>query len=115
METTQNKVANETTESAVNINTLSVNNVMKVYRKRSTFKGATENDFWYSGTRSDGLSVICNFKCEIPTKSAAFEITNIVGNVKSKTETVKGIEYTNLTYYINSCDFSEIKGEPLPL
>lgn len=93
----------------------STKNSMTVYRKKSTFKGATETDFWYSGTRSDGLSVICNFKCEVPTNSSAFVISNVNGNVKSKVEKVKGIEYTNLTYYINSCDFDEIPGEDLPL
>ena len=33
--------------------------------KKSTFKGATENDFYFSATRSDGASVICKFKCDI--------------------------------------------------
>ena len=86
---------------------------MKVYKKQSTFKGATDKDVWYSATRSDGKSVSCVFKCEVPTDSKAFEIGNIKGNVKQKTVTVKGEEYTNLTYYINSCDFFEIAGEDL--
>lgn len=101
--------------SAVPVSAVSVSNFMRVYRKKSTFKDATPTDFWYSGTRADGLSVICNFKCDITTDSSAFEISNIIGNVKTKTEKVKGIEYTNLTYYIISCDFTEIEGEPLPL
>lgn len=88
---------------------------LRVYKKRSTFKGATESDFWYSATRSDGNSVICKFKCEIPTDSMAFEISNIVGNYKKKEVVVQGESYTNYTYYINSCDFYEIEGEELPL
>lgn len=88
---------------------------LRVYKKKSTFKGATENDFWYSATRSDGSSVICKFKCDIPTDSMAFEIYNIIGNFKRKEVEVKGEKYVNYTYYINSCDFSEIEGEPLPL
>ena len=88
---------------------------LRVYRKKSTFKGATENDFWYSATRSDGASVMCKFKCEIPTESGAFEISNVIGNFKKEEVNIKGKVYTNYTYYINSCDFSEIEGEPLPL
>lgn len=88
---------------------------LRVYRKKSTFKGATDKDFWYSATRSDGASVICKFKCDIPTESGAFEISNIVGNFKKSEVTVKGETYTNYTYYINSCDFSEIEGEELPI
>lgn len=103
------------TENKKAVNADGTKTTMRVYRKKSTFKGATETDFWYSATRSDGLSVICSFKCPIETTSAAFEISNIVGNVKTKVETVKGIEYTNLTYYIQSCDFSEIEGEELPI
>lgn len=88
---------------------------LRVYKKKSTFKGATDTDFWYSATRSDGNSVICKFKCDIPTDSMAFEISNIIGNFKKKEVTVQGETYTNYTYYINSCDFSEIEGEELPI
>lgn len=88
---------------------------LRVYRKKSTFKGATDTDYWYSATRSDGASVICKFKCDIPTESGAFEIDNIVGNAKRSEATVKGETYINYTYYINSCDFHEIEGEELPL
>lgn len=88
---------------------------LRVYKKKSTFKGATEEDFWYSATRSDGSSVICKFKCDIPTDSMAFEISNIIGNFKKKEVEVKGESYINYTYYINSCDFHEIEGEELPL
>lgn len=88
---------------------------LRVYKKKSTFKGATDTDFWYSATRSDGNSVICKFKCDIPTDSMAFEIYNIIGNFKKKEVTVQGETYTNYTYYINSCDFSEIEGEELPI
>lgn len=92
-----------------------VNNRLRVYKKKSTFKGATENDFWYSATRSDGSSVICKFKCDIPTDSMAFEVSNIIGSFKKKEVEVKGESYINYTYYINSCDFHEIEGEELPL
>lgn len=88
---------------------------LRVYKKKSTFKGSTDTDFWYSATRSDGNSVICKFKCDIPTDSMAFEISNIIGNFKKKEVIVQGETYTNYTYYINSCDFSEIEGEELPI
>ena len=88
---------------------------LRVYKKRSTFKGATEQDFWYSATRSDGNSVICKFKCPIKTESMAFEISNVCGNFKKKEVVVQGETYTNYTYYINSCNFHEIEGEELPL
>lgn len=89
---------------------------MIVYRKRAKFKGATERDFWYSATRSDGKSVRCIFKCPITTESAAFEIKNAKGNFKVEQKEGKdGIVYENYTYYITSCDFAEIKGEELPL
>lgn len=97
------------------VNENSVTNKMRVYKKKSTFKGATDTDFWYSATRSDGNSVICKFKCQVPTDSSAFEISNIVGNFKKKETVVQGKTYINYTYYINSCDFSEIEGEALPV
>ena len=88
---------------------------LRVYRKKSTFKGATDTDFWYSATRSDGASVICKFKCPITTESPAFEISNIVGNAKHTpvTDDDGNVIFDNYIYYINSCDFSEIKGEAL--
>lgn len=92
-----------------------VNTRLRVYRKKSTFKGATDTDFWYSATRNDGASVICKFKCPIESESGAFEIDNIVGNAKREEVVVKGTTYVNYTYYINSCDFHEIEGEPLPI
>lgn len=88
--------------------------VLTVYKKKSTFKGAGDEDFWYSATRSDGSSVICKFKCTIPMDSLAFEIYDIVGTAKKKEVEVKGEKYTNYTYYITDCKFQEIKGEPLP-
>lgn len=88
--------------------------VLTVYKKQSTFKGATDKDFWYSATRSDGSSVICKFKCDIPLDSLAFEIYDIIGSCKKKEVEVKGEKYTNYTYYITDCKFQEIKGEPLP-
>lgn len=88
---------------------------LTVYRKKSTFKGATDKDFWYSATRSDGCSVKCIFKCEVPTESAAFVISDVVGTMKTKT-VVKGEDtYTNFTYYITSAEFHEIEGTELPL
>ena len=92
--------------------------VLRVYRKKSTFKGAGENDFFYSATREDGNSVMCKFNCDIPEsfkKLGAFEIFDIVGNAKSKTVIVKGETYTNFTYYINKCQFREIPSEALPV
>lgn len=86
---------------------------LRVYRKKSTFKGATADDFWYSATLSNGNAVSCVFKCGIPTDSAAFEIAYIKGSKKEKKVVVKGEEYTNVTYYINSCEFYEIEGEDL--
>ena len=88
--------------------------VLTVYKKKSTFKGAGDEDFWYSATRSDGSSVICKFKCAIPIDSLAFEIYDIVGTAKKKDVEVKGEKYTNYTYYITDCKFQDIKGEPLP-
>lgn len=89
--------------------------VLRVYKKKSTFKGAKEDDFWYSATRSDGCSINLVFKCPVMTDSKAFEISNVVGTCK-KTETVKNATtYINFTYYISSCDFREIVGEELPL
>lgn len=91
---------------------------LRVYKKKSTFKGATENDFWYSATREDGNSVICKFNCEVPEefeKLGAFEISKIIGNAKMKEVTYKGETYQNYTYYIKSCRFSEIPTESLPL
>lgn len=88
---------------------------LRVYRKKSTFKGAKDTDFWYSATRSDGNSVSVIFKCPIETDSVAFEISNVVGTLKQKTVTKGEDTYTNFTYYVSSCDFNEIKGEPLPL
>lgn len=85
---------------------------LRVYRKKSTFKGATEKDFWYSATRSDGNSVICVFKCPIETDSIAFEISNVKGNAKE--EPYEGNK-KNYTYFITSCTFHEIEGVDLPI
>lgn len=90
-------------------------NKMRVYKKKCTFKGAKEDDFYYSGTRSDGNSVICKFKCPITTESLAFEISGVVGTMKQKEVTVNGETYQNFTYYISECEFNEIEGEELPL
>lgn len=89
--------------------------LLTVYRKKSTFKGATDKDFWYSATRSDGCSVKCIFKCAIPTESAAFVISNVVGTMKVKTVEKNDVLYSNFTYYITSAEFHEIEGTELPL
>ena len=74
-----------------------------MYRKKSTFKGAKEEDFWYSATRSDGSAVSCVFKCPVTTESKAFEISNVIGNLKRK-EVFK-------TEILNRFRFPEISGE----
>lgn len=91
---------------------------LRVYRKESEFKGEGADKYWYSATRSDGCSVRCKFNCSIPEEFqelGAFEISNTVGNYKMKEVTKKGETYTNYTYYIKSCKFSEIPVENLPL
>ena len=90
-------------------------NVLTVYKKKSTFKGAKDTDFWYSATRSDGNAVNLVFKCPVTTESMAFEVSNVVGTLKRKVIEKSGTTYINYTYYITSCDFSEIVGEELPL
>lgn len=107
-------VASENASSAQVPSERKESGVLTVYKKKSTFKGAGDEDFWYSATRSDGSSVICKFKCTIPIDSLAFEIYDIVGTAKKKEVEVKGEKYTNYTYYITDCKFQEIKGEPLP-
>ena len=88
---------------------------LRVYKHLSTYKGATDKDFWYTATRSDGCSVKCIFKCPVQTESMAFEISNVVGNPQTKEVIKNGETFTNFTYYITSCDFSEIEGEELEL
>ena len=112
-------VENETLQSADNVSASAVNksapkDFLTVYKKKSTFKGATDEDFWFSATRNDGASVICKFRCPVETDSLAFEITDIVGTAKRKEVDVKGEKYVNYTYYITSCKFREIQGEVLP-
>lgn len=90
---------------------------MKVYRKKSTFKGAGENDFYYSGTNSQGNAIILKFKEGIPedfVDDVVFEVKNIIGTSKKREVESCGIKYTNYTYYVDECDFEKIKGEPLP-
>ena len=88
---------------------------LRVYKKKSTFKGAKDTDYWYSATRSDGNSVSVVFKCAVETDSQAFEISDVIGTMKQKEVIKDGETYKNFTYYVSSCTFSEIKGEPLPL
>lgn len=90
-------------------------NFLTVYKKKSTFKGATENDFWYSATNSKGNSIICKFKSPLPENLAsAFIIFDVKGNAKSKEVEVKGETYINYTYYITECKFADIPAEDLP-
>ena len=88
---------------------------LKVYKKKSTFKGAKSDDVWYSATRSDGNSISVVFKCDVETDSSAFEITDVVGTFKEKTVIKDNETYRNFTYYVTSCTFREIQGESLPL
>ena len=85
------------------------------FKKKSTFKNATDTDFWYSATSSKGDSIICKFKNELPQGlGSAFIILDIMGNFKKKEVEYKGENYTNYTYYINSCVFSDCPSEELP-
>lgn len=88
---------------------------LRVYKKKSTFKGAKDTDFWYSATRSDGSAVTIVFKCDIQSTSNAFEIYNVVGTAKRTSVEKSDKTYENYTYYVSSCDFREIVGEELPL
>lgn len=91
---------------------------LKVYRKKSTFKGATDKDFWYSATLSNGASVILKFNASVKVPDLpAFEVSNVVGNAKHTPvhDDDGNLIYDNYIYYVSSCDFSEIKGETLPL
>lgn len=88
---------------------------MKVYRKKATFKGAKETDFYFSATRSDGIGVIIKFKCKVLSESMAFEISDVIGTLKNTQNEKNGKIYNNFVYYVTSCTFSEIQGEPLPL
>lgn len=88
---------------------------LRVYKHKSTFKGASDNDFWFTATRSDGSSIKCIFKCTITTDSMAFEISKVKGSMSVKNKVEKGETFTNYTYYITSCVFSEIEGEELEL
>lgn len=98
---------NEEEKSAVN--------TLTVYKKKSTFKGAADDAYWYSATRSDGCSVNCVFKCPIPENlQSAFCISDIKGNFKHKVVEHKGETYDNYTYYITSCTFSDIPSVDLP-
>ena len=104
----------ETVNQSV-VNEQSAKDFLRVYKKKSTFKGAKETDVWYSATRSDGNSVSIVFKCPITTESVAFDITKVVGTLKKKEVIKDGETYTNFTYYVTSCEFNEIVGEELPL
>ena len=100
-------------ENQVMENQLEATKKLRVYRHKSTYKGASEEDFWYTATRSDGISVKCIFKCAVLSDSMAFEISNIKGNQQRKEVIYKGEPLTNYTYFISSCVFSEIEGEDL--
>lgn len=107
---------NQVNQSAVNASVSNGNtdNIsVKVYRKNVKVNGKEVTI--YSGTRSDGSSVSFVFKCPIETESAAFEVSDVIGQLKLRKATKDGVEYNNYTYYVSSCKFSEIKGEVLPL
>lgn len=88
---------------------------LTVYRKKSTFQNASDDDYWYSATNKDGNSIICKFKNKVPENlGSAFIIFNIMGNSKRKEVEVKKETYINFTYYITSCCFSDIPSEELP-
>ena len=94
---------------------ISARKYITVFRKKSTFKGATDNDYWYSATREDGCSVIMKFKNEVPKGlGSAFIVFDIYGNAKKKNVEYKGEEYTNYTYYIEKCGFSDCPSVELP-
>lgn len=95
---------------------------LKVYEKKSTFKGATECDVWYSATLSTGESAIIYFTDRLKDKMAdtigrpkAFEIYNCIGTMKKSEVEKNGETYINIKYYLTECDFQEIQGEELPL
>lgn len=96
------------------------NDFLTVYRKKSTFKGATDTDFWYSATLSDGKSAILKFdnSLEIPDLPA-FAVKDIKGQAKHKPvyseENPEEIIYDNMVYYIKECKFLEIPSVDLPL
>lgn len=95
---------------------------LRVYQKKSTFKGATEDDFWYSATLSSGESATIYFNDAMIDRMhdkigyiKAFEIYNIIGNRKLVKVEKDGETYNNYKYYISDCQFREIPGEELPL
>lgn len=119
---TENQVvANESAESAQVENEETVKNAsvrkLRVYERESDYKnddGTPKK--WYSATLSNGHSCNVVFKCTIPPDMGkAFEISNVWGNMKSKEVIKKSETYTNYTYYVTQCDFSEIPAEILPL
>ena len=107
-------MANVEAVNEVVANQSEVSKYLKVYRHKSTFKGAGDNDFYYTATRSDGSAIMVHFKCEVELNLSAFEIFNAKGNMSSKKVVKDGKEYTNYDYYIQSCSFREIEGQDLP-
>lgn len=105
---------NETAISESVANQSASTKYLKVYRHKSTFKGAGDNDYYYTATRSDGSGVFVHFKCKVELDLSAFEIFNAKGNLKATKKVKDGKEYTNYDYYIQSCSFREIEGEDLP-
>ena len=95
---------------------------LRVYQKKSTFKGASESDVWYSATLSSGESATIYFNEAMIDRlnssvgsAKAFEIYNVVGNRKLVKVEKDGEVYNNYKYYISDCQFREIPGEDLPL
>lgn len=111
MENENKMVATESVQSAQPATKL------RVYERESDYKDENGNPKkWYSATLSNGHSCNVVFKCPIPENiGKAFEISNVWGNMKSKEVIKKSETYTNYTYYITSCDFSDIPSEALPL
>lgn len=83
---------------------------LKVYRKKGQW------GYWYSATRSDGhsINVVFDKDLEVPDLQA-FEIFEVVGNLKEKTVEKGDVTYENYTYYVSKCRFEKIQGEELPL
>lgn len=106
------------------------NPTLTIYRKKSTFKGATDKDFWYSATLSketslklsegtnEKINIVCKFGNELKVPDLpAFAISGVIGNIKHKplNDDNGNLLYDNYIYYIEKCDFTKIPTEPLPL
>lgn len=91
----------------------------RVYEKVSKYKDENGvNKSFYSGTRSDGSSVIVVFTGTLRDKvkafGKAFFISSIRGQMKSKEIDKDGKHFINYKYYVSECDVSPIPSEDLP-